>query len=130
MTHAYVLGGSIAGLLSAAALAKHFERVTVLERDETEIVNAPRKGVPQGKSPHALLRAGADAVDKLLPGLFQDLVKNGGIEIDAAEETEWFHHGTWKQRHKSGLTAFLASRPLFEKIVYEHVSRLPNVEIR
>jgi glycine/D-amino acid oxidase-like deaminating enzyme len=31
--HAMVVGGAHAGLLTAHALAKHFERVTVCERD-------------------------------------------------------------------------------------------------
>jgi glycine/D-amino acid oxidase-like deaminating enzyme len=31
--HAVVIGAGIAGLTAAAALAGHFERVTVLERD-------------------------------------------------------------------------------------------------
>ena len=32
--HAVVIGGSIAGLAAAGVLARHFERVTLLERDE------------------------------------------------------------------------------------------------
>ena len=34
--HAVVIGGSLAGLMSAAVLADHFERVTVFERDQIE----------------------------------------------------------------------------------------------
>jgi len=32
--HAAVIGGSLAGLMSATVLADHFDRVTIFERDE------------------------------------------------------------------------------------------------
>ncbi len=34
--HAVVIGGSLAGLMSARVLADHFESVTVLERDHID----------------------------------------------------------------------------------------------
>src|SRR5262245_32919792 len=32
--HAVVIGGSMAGMLTARALAEHFDQVTIIERDE------------------------------------------------------------------------------------------------
>lgn len=34
MSRAVVLGGSVAGLLTARVLSEHFERVVIVERDE------------------------------------------------------------------------------------------------
>lgn len=50
--HAVVVGGSIAGVLAAAA--RHFERVTVIERDELTDEPVIRKGAPQGSQIHVL----------------------------------------------------------------------------
>lgn len=36
--HAVVIGGSIAGLISARVLSDYFDKVTVLERDQIETV--------------------------------------------------------------------------------------------
>ncbi|HEX8117081.1 MAG TPA: hypothetical protein VF521_07405, partial [Pyrinomonadaceae bacterium] len=56
--HAVVLGGSLAGLLAARVLARHFGRVTVVERDAYPSDTAVRKGVPQAGHVHALMRRG------------------------------------------------------------------------
>src|SRR5262249_49154621 len=56
--HAVVIGGSMAGLLAARVLARHFECVTVLERDHFPAAPAPRKGTPQARHAHVLLGRG------------------------------------------------------------------------
>ena len=63
-----VVGGSIAGLLAAAALASPGRSVTVLERDALPVGPEPRPGVPQGRQPHVFLHRGLLAVGELLPG--------------------------------------------------------------
>lgn len=42
----------MAGLLTAGLLARHFERVTLVERDDLEDSAQLRKGVPQGTQTH------------------------------------------------------------------------------
>lgn len=59
--HAVVLGGSIAGLLAAHVLSRHFERVTLIERDAFPAGDEPRKGVPQSYQLHGLLAGGRRA---------------------------------------------------------------------
>mgnify|MGYP001770913637 CR=1 FL=1 len=56
--HAVVIGASMGGLLAARALADHYERVTVLERDTFPEVGMNRKGVLQGYHAHSLLSIG------------------------------------------------------------------------
>jgi ribulose 1,5-bisphosphate synthetase/thiazole synthase len=64
--HAVVAGGSMAGLLVASVLAKHFTQVTVVERDLLPVeAGAHRRGVQQSKHVHALLAAGLQAMEKL-----------------------------------------------------------------
>jgi glycine/D-amino acid oxidase-like deaminating enzyme len=52
--HAVIIGGSMAGLLAARALADHFERVTILERDVYPTGAEARRGLTQGHHLHAL----------------------------------------------------------------------------
>ena len=56
--HAIVLGGSMAGLGAARALANHFARVTLVERDDLTTSGPHRKGVPQAQHAHGLLPSG------------------------------------------------------------------------
>ncbi|MFD0430923.1 AMP-binding protein [Streptomyces zhihengii] len=65
--HAVVVGGSVAGLTAAGALAGRFERVTVLDRDALPSDAANRKGVPQARHSHALLIGGRLALEKVFP---------------------------------------------------------------
>lgn len=65
--HAVVLGASMDGLLAARALADAYERVTVIERDPLPQTPHNRRGVPQGRQPHALLAGGAQVLDGLFP---------------------------------------------------------------
>ena len=64
-----MLGGSIAGLCAAGALAPHFDEVLVLERDELPADAEHRRGVPQSKHPHFLLNSGRRAISDALPRL-------------------------------------------------------------
>src|SRR6516225_5578555 len=75
--HAVVVGGSMAGMLAARILADHFDAVTLLERDRFPETPAARKGLPQGRHAHALLRRGRGSMERLLPGMTGELVRAG-----------------------------------------------------
>ncbi|PZT70751.1 pyridine nucleotide-disulfide oxidoreductase [Streptomyces sp. SW4] len=66
---AAVLGGGLAGTLTAAALAEHADEVVVVERDVLPDGPHPRKGLPQAVHGHVLWSAGARAMERLLPGV-------------------------------------------------------------
>ena len=68
-----VVGASIAGLLAARVLSEHFERVTVLEKDALPGPDEARKSVPQGNHIHVVWSGGAAAIERLLPGLWQEM---------------------------------------------------------
>src|SRR5713226_1212683 len=71
--NAIVIGGSIAGLMTAAVLADHFEQVTILERDHIEDAPALHKSIPQGNHAHALLLGGERVMSRLFPGFVDKL---------------------------------------------------------
>src|SRR4051812_29251234 len=78
---AIVVGASVAGLSVAAALAKHFERVLVLERDALPLTAAQRPSVPQGWRVHTLVAGGLHALERLLPGFTSELTAAGAAQI-------------------------------------------------
>ena len=67
-THAIVLGASMAGLLTARVLSNHFDRVTLLERDEVHAEPESRKGQPQTRHLHGLLASGLQVMTRSIHG--------------------------------------------------------------
>jgi 2-polyprenyl-6-methoxyphenol hydroxylase-like FAD-dependent oxidoreductase len=82
---AVVIGAGISGLVAAQALADHFERVVVLERDKLEGAE-PRAGVPQGKHPHGLLAGGVIALNELFPGFTHSALQAGAHAVDVGAD--------------------------------------------
>ncbi|AQZ65072.1 putative secreted protein [[Actinomadura] parvosata subsp. kistnae] len=129
MDHAVVIGASIAGLLSAAALHRRFAQVTVLDRDALPAVDAHRRGAGQSRHAHGLLARGSEIMDELLPGLSAELVAQGAIRGDLQDRARHIHAGHRLARGNSGLTGLLVSRPLLEGQVRRRVSALPGVRV-
>jgi len=74
-----VVGGGIAGLVTARVLADFFERVTLIEKDAIPPVADFRPGIPQGRHFHGLLPGGLLTLSKLLPGLTRELQAQGSL---------------------------------------------------
>ena len=90
---AIVIGASMGGLLAARALAEHYDRVTIIERDELPESPEPPKGVPPGRHPHALHARGREGLEQLFPGLTDELVAEGALRADGAADFIWFNRG-------------------------------------
>lgn len=127
---AVVLGGSMAGLCAAGALAPHFDEVLVLERDELPPDAEHRRGVPQSKHPHFLLNSGRRAINDLFPGFEEDLIAAGGLHLVASMDTAYLEGPGWAPRKQGALTMVYGSRILIERVLRDKVRRLANVTIR
>lgn len=127
--HAIVLGASMAGLAAARALANHFDRVTLVERDDLTSGNANRKGVPQAQHAHGLLPSGFRILSDYFPGMMDELVADGAIRGDLTGDFLWYQYGGWKLRADSGLEAINVSRPLLERKVRDRVLAMPEVTL-
>ncbi len=113
--HALVIGGSMAGMLAARVLADHFERVTILERDRfPEDGPVPRKGVPQARHVHALLKRGRVALERLFAGIGDELVAAGAPTLDMANDIAWLNPAGWGVRFPSDLGFVSFSRDLLD----------------
>jgi 2-polyprenyl-6-methoxyphenol hydroxylase-like FAD-dependent oxidoreductase len=128
--HAIVIGGSIAGLLTARVLCRHFEHVTIIERDTLSDNSEGRKGVPQGDHVHVIFSGGMRVIDRLFPGFSDELAANGSVVCDFARELCWYHAGVWKARPESGLTSFWQTRPFLESNLRQRLKRDTDVRIQ
>lgn len=127
---AVVLGGGMAGLLTARVLADRYRSVLVVDRDTLIDVAGPRRGVPQARHAHALLVRGQEILDELFPGLQRDLIDGGALAGDLLEDHRWYFNGRPLQQEYSGLLTIAATRPMLEAYVRARVVALPNVEVR
>ncbi|NVB37630.1 FAD-dependent monooxygenase [Pseudenhygromyxa sp. WMMC2535] len=124
-----IIGGSVTGLSLAAALHPHARRVTVLERDEAPNEDGLRKGLPQASHIHLLLRAGANALESLVPGFRAALEHAGARKVDMAADFRWHTTGGWRPRFDSGLSLLMQSRALLDRVLIEQIGLLDGVDI-
>ena len=134
--HAVVLGASMGGLLAARVLADFFRTVTVVERDVLSDDPANRRGVPQGRHPHALLARGAQILDELFPGILNQLVADGAPVWDDGELSKLHFSFGGHRLVRSGklpdhkaMTAYMPSRPFLECHVRRRLRAIANVTI-
>ncbi len=130
-THAVILGASIGGICAAEALAPHFERVTLLEKDVLPTTPEGRRGVPQGNQPHALQMRGRKELGAMFPGLMSELKAHGAFEFDPSNQIARLTPDGWAPRYDDiGATAFAGSRPLLEFLLRKLLlAQRPNVRI-
>src|SRR4051794_40341041 len=129
--HAVVIGAGMGGLAAAAAVAGHFGRVTVLDRDSLPAAPSHRTGTPQSRHLHVLLAGGMQALCELLPGFEQDLIRAGAVPlrggIDIRTERPGFD--PFPPRDVN-IRVYAMSRPLLEFTLRERLGRTGNIEIR
>jgi 2-polyprenyl-6-methoxyphenol hydroxylase-like FAD-dependent oxidoreductase len=112
---AVVIGAGMGGLAAAGALVGRFDEVVVLERDSLPDRPDHRAGAPQGRHVHALLTAGQQALESLLPGFTDGIVDAGAVKVRANADTrvEMPGYDPFPARDHGWLT-YAASRPLLE----------------
>lgn len=127
--HAVVLGGGIAGLASAGVLARHFDAVTIVERDGYGDAPSVRPHAPQGAHVHALLTGGLAALTRLVPDLPEWLDAMGLIEGDLTYHLRVAYAGRWLPRARSGLPGRGCTRADLEHLLLRDVRRRSNVTV-
>lgn len=127
--HAVVIGASMAGLFAARVLCDHFERVTLIERDQLPNEPIARKGVPQARHAHILLVRGRQILDHLFPGLVETLVQDGAVLFDSTSDAKQLAFAGWTPRVPAGLHTTSCSRDLLEWRVRERVFQNPRITV-
>lgn len=127
--HALVIGGSLAGLLATRVLAKHFEQVTLIERDVFPNGPAHRNGVPQARHNHVLLLKGKAIFERYFPGLEQELLASGAISADVGNEFLTVTIFGRIAPTRMGMQMLLCSRNLIEWHVRRRLEAFENIRI-
>ncbi|MEE5152538.1 FAD-dependent monooxygenase [Pseudomonas alliivorans] len=127
--HAVVIGGSVTGCLTAAVLARRFERVTVIEKSDFHDETAPRQSIPQEHHVHLLLLRGKQIIEGIFPGILSALEEGGAQVADLGHDVKWFQSGRWKNRYRSGINAHYCSRRLIDNQLRRCLKSVPQVDI-
>ncbi|MEP6544768.1 2-polyprenyl-6-methoxyphenol hydroxylase-like oxidoreductase [Microcoleus vaginatus GB1-A2] len=126
-SHAIIIGGSLAGLLASRVLAKHFDRVSIVERDFFPEKPAPRPGIPQSRHLHLLLNRGKIILEQLFPGLENELVAAGAPSLDP-KSIGWFSPAGWAPQFSPDLNDLIVfSRDLLDSHIRRRLAENTNV---
>ncbi|MFB7257733.1 FAD-dependent oxidoreductase [Streptomyces nojiriensis] len=126
-----IIGGSLAGMLAAAAVKEHVESVEILEAHDLPAGPEPRTGVPQAAHIHWLQAGGAEAIDALLPGSIDRLTAAGAHRIPVTTDMVIFSPEGWYRRwQRATHYVITASRDLTDLVVRKEVLKDPRVTVR
>ncbi len=128
-SHALVIGASMAGLLTARVLSKHFAQVTIVERDQVPDQPEARKGQPQTRHLHGLLASGLEIMTRYYPDLPEALAAGGALVSDMTANMCWYTYGGYRQRFTMGRKAALMSRPFLEHLIRQRTLARSNVTL-
>jgi 2-polyprenyl-6-methoxyphenol hydroxylase-like FAD-dependent oxidoreductase len=132
---AVVIGGSMAGLMTARVLADHFDAVTVLERDHVDDRPALHQSIPQGSHLHGLLLGGQQVMASLYPGFVKKLETLGATRCRAGTEAVFYlptgkafsMTGTVQEPRDLGFDITCQSRELLEYCVRHCTLQYANI---
>lgn len=127
--HAVVIGGSIAGLTAARVLTNHFDKVTIIERDTLPARPVQRKGVPQGRQPHAILLGGLRVLEQQFPTVTEELHQAGAVPLNLGSDVLLHLLGRWRVRYPSDYTVMAVTRPLLEDTIRRRLAASPRVTL-
>jgi 2-polyprenyl-6-methoxyphenol hydroxylase-like FAD-dependent oxidoreductase len=119
LDRAFVLGGSLAGLLAARVLADHVSRVV--------IIDGGRSGVPQSRQVHTLLPGGLAQLERWFPGLTSD-ARDEGAFLNGPGECAIYADQLRRVRTENSVL-LTSSRPFLEALVRRRTLALPNVAV-
>jgi pimeloyl-ACP methyl ester carboxylesterase/flavin-dependent dehydrogenase len=126
---AVVIGGSMAGMLAARALADHFDHVTVVDRDRFPQDPEFRPGVPQSRHLHVLLARGLDIAERLFPGIAGELIDAGATPLEWPTDAVLLSPRGWSKRFAPGIQFVSCRRELLEWTVRRSVAERANVRL-
>jgi 2-polyprenyl-6-methoxyphenol hydroxylase-like FAD-dependent oxidoreductase len=129
-SHAIVIGGSMAGVLTARALSDYFTQVTLIERDTFTEDSVARKGVPQARHAHGLLVRGYEVMTRFFPQLPQRLMDSGALQADMGSLMAMYYFDGYKIPTTSGLFGTVCTRPLLDLCIRHELAGIPNIKLR
>ncbi|NUV58819.1 NAD(P)/FAD-dependent oxidoreductase [Streptomyces sp. CAI-85] len=130
LRRAVIIGGSIAGMLAAAAVGDHFDAIDIIEAHEVPNGPEPRAGVPQAAHFHTLLSGGAEAIEELLPGSVAAMVESGANRVAVTTDMVMYAPEGWYRRWQNATHyQITASRDLTDWVIRQQLLRNTKVTI-
>lgn len=122
-------------MVTAQALSRVFDKVTVLERDAllpaTVQEGVKRGGVPQYNQPHLMLLKGLAVLESMWPGIRQEFLAAGGNSIKFGRDVHTMYKGIATMRESWGNDdGVSASRALYESTIRRFLLQNPKVTVR
>ncbi|HEU5332432.1 MAG TPA: FAD-dependent oxidoreductase, partial [Actinocrinis sp.] len=116
--HVVIVGGGLAGLLTAYTLLGHVDRVTVIEQDHYPHQPEFGVGIPQGRHVHVLIAGGQLILDELLPGIVAALRSAGARELVLPRDMLVYTRTGWHHRFPQGRFSLVScTRPTLDHVV-------------
>ncbi|MER0468979.1 FAD-dependent oxidoreductase [Bacillus cabrialesii subsp. cabrialesii] len=122
---AIVIGGGIAGLLTARVLSDHYEEVIIVERDELPKESSNRSGTPQAFHPHRILPRGSMIMEHFFPGYIDDLLDQGAPSTQNEKIRLFTSYGSLQMASPEKNVS--SSRALLEWTFRQRVQKISNV---
>ncbi|MDF2963615.1 MAG: squalene epoxidase family protein [Paenibacillus sp.] len=122
---ALVIGGGIAGLLTARVLSDYYEEVLIVEKDNFTKKPDERTGTPQDFHPHRFTMRGKMIIGRLFPGYEDELLALGAPSVQNKTVYNMNQYGSVEVQNPRDDIKF--SRALLEWIIRRRVNELPNV---
>ncbi|WP_051430127.1 FAD-dependent oxidoreductase [Streptomyces roseochromogenus] len=126
---AVVIGGSYAGLVTARVLADFFREVILVERDAVDEDTGVHPGAPQGYHAHAMLAKGGQILERLFPGLRDELRAAGAPVFDYGEGIDFLLPVGLAPRRRTGVRIQTFTRDELERRLRRKVLALPQVTL-
>ncbi len=139
MKEVIVVGGSVAGLCSALALARQGHRVMIIERESVPLPSSPveafhtweRRGAPQVWHSHAFLARLHQLLDERAPDVLDALREAGAEELRFGEHLpEGMAERYVREPGDEKLVLLACRRVTFEWVLRRAVAAEPGVEWR
>ncbi|GGE62924.1 hypothetical protein GCM10007140_11510 [Priestia taiwanensis] len=121
-----VIGGGIAGLLSARVLSEYYAEVIIIEKDDLPTKPEIRAGTPQAFHPHRFTPRGKMIVERLFPGFNDELLTLGAPSMQNKIIHQTNQYGSLEMPNPENDVTF--SRPLLEWVCRQRVKKISNVE--
>ncbi|MGW1976313.1 FAD-dependent oxidoreductase [Streptomyces sp. NPDC001889] len=128
-SRAVVLGGGLAGMLTAAAMDGLVDEITVVERDVLPDGPVPRRSLPQARHTHLLWSGGARAFEELIPGITERWIAAGARRIPLPTGLVTLSSQGWFRRWPQTQFTIACTRDLLDSVLREQVLGRPAVTL-
>ncbi|MBE1442284.1 FAD-dependent oxidoreductase [Paenibacillus sp. OAS669] len=122
---AVIIGGSIAGLLTARVVSDYYEEVIMVDKDEFPERPGERSGTPQAYHPHRFTMRGKQITARLFPGYEEDLLALGSPSSYNKTVHNMNPYGSMVGKYPRHDVKF--SRAALEWVLRERVKQIANV---